>query len=89
MLGLGALIADGFLLRRELNNYCTTHECEVQRRTLYYALGDTGSLALISGFAMMSYGNNYKRNRFKYGQRWSVTPQASPTGVGASAMMRF
>lgn len=89
LLGVGALIADGFLLRRELNDYCTTHECEVQRRTLYYALGDTGSLAMISGFAMMSYGRNYKRNRFKYGKQWSVTPQATPTMLGASGTIHF
>lgn len=87
--GLGALIADGFLLRRELTDFCTTHECEVQRRALYYGLADGGSLALISGMAMLSYGNNYQRNRFKYGQHWSVTPQASPQMVGASAVMRF
>lgn len=89
MLGVGTIIADGFLLRRELTDFCTTHECEVKRRRLYYALGDVGSAAFIAGVGMMSYGKNLRENKLKYGRNWTLTPQASPNGVGASATVRF
>lgn len=88
-LGVGAFVAEGFLLRRELSDFCTTHECEVQRRALYYGLGDGGSLSLIAGISMLSYGHNYATNRARYGKRWSLAPQASRTMLGASATVRF
>ena len=90
-LGVGAFIAEGFLLRRETDSstFCTTHECEVQRRVLYYAVGDAGAASMIAGFGMMSYGRNYRNNRMKYGRDWTVTPQASPRMLGATATMHF
>lgn len=90
-LGVGALIAEGFLLRRELNDFCTTHECEVKRRTLYYAVGDLGSLSLIAGVGIMSHASNFRNNRAKYSKRaqWSLMPSTSPTMLGATANLRF
>jgi hypothetical protein len=88
-LGIGAAIAEGILLRRELTDFCTTHECEVQRRALYYTLADVGAASFIAGVSMMSYGNNYRRNRWKYGQQWSLVPTGSANSVGASATLRF
>lgn len=88
-LGIGAAIAEGFLLRRELNDFCTTHECEVQRRALYYGLADASAASFIAGMAMMSYGSNYKNNRRRYGQHWTLAPQAGPGMLGAGGSLRF
>src|SRR5690606_27706937 len=62
-LGVGAFIAEGLLLRRELDDFCTSHECEVQRRALYYTLADVGAASFIAGIATLSYANNYRHNR--------------------------
>jgi hypothetical protein len=88
-LGVGAFIAEGFLVRQELNNFCTTFECEVQRRALYYTVADLGAASLIAGVATMSYGNNYRHNRRRYGQHWTIAPQAAPGMLGASGSLRF
>lgn len=88
-LGVGAMIAEGFLLRRELYNFCTSWECEVQRRALYYTLADVGAASFISGVATMSYANNYRHNRRRYGQHWTLAPQAAPGMLGASGTLRF
>jgi hypothetical protein len=88
-LGVGAFIAEGFLLRRELNNFCTTFECEVQRRALYYTVADVGAASLVAGVATMAYGSNYRHNRRRYGQHWTLAPQAAPSMLGASGTLRF
>ena len=88
-LGVGAFIAEGLLLRRELTDFCTTFECEVQRRALYYTVADVGAASFIAGVAMMSYGSNYRHNRRRYGQHWTLAPQAAPGMLGASGSLRF
>jgi hypothetical protein len=88
-LGVGAFIAEGFLLRRELNDFCTSYECEVQRRALYYTVADVGAASFIAGVATMSYGNNYRHNRRRYGQHWTLAPQAAPGMLGAAGSLRF
>ena len=86
-LGLGAFAAEGVLLGHELDNYCTTHACEVQRRALYYGLGDAGSLSLIVGTSMIAYGRSYTNHRRRYD--WSLLPRASPRMLGAAATVKF
>jgi hypothetical protein len=88
-LGVGAFIAEGFLLRRELNDFCTSFECEIQRRALYYTVADLGAASFIAGTATMSYGNGYRNYRRRYGQHWMVAPQAGLGMVGASGSLRF
>lgn len=88
-LGVGVFIADGFLMRREFNDFCTSWECEVQRRALYYTLADVGAASFIAGIATMSYGSNYRHNRRRYGQHWTLAPQAAPNMLGAGGSLRF
>ena len=86
---VGIAIAEGILLRQELNSYCTTHACEVQRRAMYYTLADLGAASFIAGVAAMSHGANYRNNRRRYGQDWTLAPAAGPGSLGVSASGRF
>jgi hypothetical protein len=86
---VGIAITEGLLLRRELNDFCTTHACEVQRRVMYYTLADVGAGAFIAGVALLSHGHNYRNNLRRYGQDWTLAPAAGPGSLGMSASGRF
>ena len=45
--------------------------------------------SFIAGVATMSYGSNYRHNRRRYGQHWTLAPQAAPGMLGASGSLRF
>ncbi|NVB38899.1 hypothetical protein G6O69_13740 [Pseudenhygromyxa sp. WMMC2535] len=90
-LSIGAFVAEAFMLRREFDDFCTTVECEVDRRKLYYGLADAGALGMSAGFGLIAHGNSYRRHLARYGKfsQWSLSPQASPTSVGMGASLRF